>query len=175
MEENRRELVQIANEYVTQDNLMTAHPIGYVVTDVELELTENDEDVILCMHEGEYLEFENQEEAEKYIKENFFSEEDRNAEVTYIDQYFDDVVSMQKVRRVSEKAPPLFLTKSSIDNYIENNKHHHREAKSYLVSLANKNAQTRLLLEQLYHLADVPKEKWNPEALRYYETILKRG
>ena len=175
MNKSKKELVEIANEYVTQDNLMTAHPIGYVVTDVELELTENDEDVILCMNEDEHLEFENQEEGENYIKENFLSEEEHNAEVIYIDQYFEDVLSMRKVRRVSEKAPPLFLTKSSIDNYIENNKHHHREAKSYLVSLANKNAQTRLLVEQLYHLADVPKEKWNQEALRYYQMISEKG
>lgn len=161
-------LEQIANEYVTQDNMSTRHPIAFVITEIYEQPTVDNEpgDCLMCITDGDCLEFECINEAKRYIIDTYNPDTDEEIE---LEDYFDHILWYERVRRQSNFTHQMFLTKSSIEDHMKANKHHYNEPEYLLINAAWRNNEMELFIRDLYKHATVSQDEWNYEALRYYK------
>jgi hypothetical protein len=170
MKKENYDLAALANDYVTQDNLCTAHPIAFVITEIFKEPTVDNEpgDCIMAMSDSDNYEFDSIEEAEEHIKNTYNPDDPDDID---IDDYFSYALWYEKVRRQSTFTPQMFLTKNSIQEHIESNKHHYNKPKTLLIHATWRNYEMELFIRELYKYATAPHDQWNHEALRYYKSI----
>jgi len=156
----RRSLEEVANEYVTQDNLCTAHPIGFIVTDLEEVYNhDGDGDAFYVVWNYDRFNFSSREEMEEFMEENGIEDEDE----------FDEIISQDLVRSPNNYHQQIFLTKSGVEEHMRSNAHHYNEPKSLLIHAAWRNPDMDALIGALYRAATVPMEEWNHEARSYYQ------
>lgn len=186
-----KNLIDIANDYVTQDNYGTRHPIMVTLTElVEVPNIHNEGEFIMWYRDGDHGELSSQKEVLNFILEELYEETkwvrlDKEQRENYRDikddlKYDSGVLVMKeyledndfsfytfdkKRKRTGEN---FFLTLSAAREHIERNGHHYDDPKPYII-YANRNPEMHTVINQLYELATVPKEEWNEEALHYYK------
>lgn len=171
------DLIKIANEYVKQDNMMTAYPIGIAVEEIKYVLSNDDADRVTIYTNRDYYQLETSEEVLQLYLDVIDDDMDAlTSKCKYIDtedlvevaeELFDSNNVFREVREYQANGN-IFLTMSGYKNHIEQNGHNLKEARPYLIHLF-RNDEMRVLAEHLMDIATLPKEEWCEAALRYYK------
>ncbi len=174
-------LIEIANEYVKQDNMMTAYPIAIALQVLEEKVAADgcDYDELSVELDGEYFTCSTKEEVwEQYADDECIEVEE--AKQKYKDEIndYDDLEDLINLLWDNPRIIPikkehvftgnLFLTMSGYEKHIKSNGHNLRGARPYLVHLF-RNHEMTVIAEQLMDIATLPKKEWCEAALRYYK------
>jgi hypothetical protein len=177
-----RTIIDIANEYVTQDNMCTSYPIAIALQEVREEVAAEgcDYDRLEVFINGDAHEFHNDKDVWEYYAEC----EDiqvQSAKKRFKDDlmYFnslEDIVELLfpdsrivPIKREHHYSDNMFLTMTGYKDHIASNGHNLRQPRPYLIHLY-RNHEMFMVAHQLMDIATVPKEMWNRAALEYYSS-----
>lgn len=175
-----RSIEDIANEYVTQDNAMTAYPIAVALQVVEKRVAADgcDYDLVSVDFRGDFVEFSTKEEVwDQYADwEGLTVEEAKENFKDQLSEYdtMEDLINMLwdspriiPIKKEHVYADNIFFTMSGYEAHIKSNGHNLRGARPYIIHLF-RNSEMTAIAELLMDSATVPKDKWNESALNYY-------
>jgi len=182
-------IIDIANEYVTQDNRCTAFPYALLVIEEELVQSE-DGDVIgiyspyqavmfyysetkdptLLEEALNYADGELHEELREDFNNIYWADDMLNFYREYIDE---DARLYQYNKQYVHKGEQMFLTESSAEAHIKLNGHNMKNPITYGIHIF-RNPDMELLIQDLMTKATVPMEQWNHEAQHYYKRVIQK-
>jgi hypothetical protein len=173
-----RSIEQIANDYVRQDNMMTAMPFGFVLQEIDERVSAdgNDFDYYSVGIQGDYTDLENKEQVwelfcewegltmkeakEKYKEESWFDLKD------LIEHLFENA-RIIPVKKEYKNSYNMFFTKSGYEEHLMENRHNLRSPRPYGIHLY-RNPEMKVILFSVMQHATIPIEEWNHEARRFY-------
>ncbi len=181
---NYRTIEEIANDFVTQDNLGTAMPIVRVLQEQREEVAADGchYDALNVGIQGEYTTFDTEEEIwECYAEWEGLTVEE--AKEKFKDDYYHSMYDLIEllwenpriipIKRNHKNSDNFFFTQKGYEEHLLENRHNLRSPRPYGIHLF-RNPEMKVILFSIMQHATVPKEQWNHEARRFYNEMLKK-
>lgn len=178
-----RTIIDVANEYVTQDNRGTAFPYALLVTEEELVRTDDGEIIgIWSPRSADMTYYDDVKDARLLQEVLDNNDEEDPAEITeefediwgtydmleFYKKYIDkdaDLYQFNKERR--SKGEQMFLTESSAEAHIRMNGHNMKNPITYGIHVF-RNPDMEIIILDLMSKATLPIEQWGAEARHWY-------
>lgn len=179
-----KRIIDIANEYVTQDNVSTRFPIAVALQEKKwVAVPEGCDFERITICDGDCISFYNKEEIwEYYAESNDISVLEAKEDNPHSEHY-DDIVDIAellypesdiiKERSEYQFSGNIFLTQSGYDKHIKCNRHNLTSPRPYVIHLF-RNHEMYEVVCNLMSIATVPEKDWNESALYFYKKYLER-
>jgi len=180
-----RTIEQIANEYVTQDNRVTAFPYALLVIEEELVNSEDGEVIGIYSPNAAEMYYYDSLKPTELLQEAKDCTVDDEEMIDDLEEEFNDISCADDLlqfyikyidldarlytfnREYARKGEQMFLTESSAKAHIEMNGHNMKKPTTYGIHVF-RNPDMILIIQDLMKKATVPFEQWNDEAKSYF-------
>ena len=181
----KRTIIDIANEYVTQNNRGTAFPIAYICIEKK-RIYREDGELFEIYEGGESISFDSYDDKE--ILEMVLDYNDTHSEEQiqeawdevdcgygleqFIETYYSDEATFHYYDlEYNYEGKQMFLTESSAKAHIIMNGHNMSSPKDYGIHVF-RNIDMEIIVQDLMSRATTPKDEWGHEALHYYNRYI---
>ena len=178
-----RTIIDVANEYVTQDNRGTAFPYALLV--IEEELVRSDDGDIIGIYSPRAADttyYNDVKEASLLSEVLDNNDEEDHAEITeefediwstydmleFYKKYIDEDANLYEFNKERKsKGEQMFLTESSAEAHIRMNRHNMKNPITYGIHVF-RNPDMEIIILDLMSKSTLPIEEWGAEARHWY-------